>query len=396
MTIKKYLAYGLILFIPQLSHAYTIDFKYDKYWSPYSGASYMLFAYDSYKYLDDNLLPSSANKTNFGYQLGRFGKLFVEKIFTNVLTTIQHEVFGHGYRLREFGMWAEYYVDLYGGSTYYYKNQYNQLNPNQQAAMNSGGLEAETVLGQQIFNNWLESESIDNRDTVFYYESQTSQIFYVYRTPTNLAYASVGNDIASYIKSVNTWHQNPNAVTIGKMRKNILWDLLDPALYNGIYGALVSYVIQGQLTEKLYMFELANYKYLPSARTLLAPWGLEYQIKNYIKTPKEQTIQVNLRYGNTATKKSYGLDLYINRLWTYKNFTFGNKLSLWNQPKLGMQSALQANNTWGIADYFTLDYQYNQILSLYSEIGYKTSGYIPGNPLEKGIVYALGLNLKLS
>jgi hypothetical protein len=53
MKIKKYL-YGLVLLVPQLSHAYTLAFQYDKYWSPYSGASYMLSAYDSYKYLDDH------------------------------------------------------------------------------------------------------------------------------------------------------------------------------------------------------------------------------------------------------------------------------------------------------------------------------------------------------
>ena len=392
MKIKSYLTSVALMLTSQVSTANQEPIILDKYLSPYSGSSLIQNFNEIYKSLDDRYLLSSAGKTNFIWVTARFSKLLIETIFAEFLTTAQHEIFGHGYRGREFRFSKIMYrVGIGSGYTAFYMKDYNRLTLNQKAAFSAAGNEANTILAQQLRATWLKNNLIDNRDATLYYANQFEQIKYVYITKE---YSSNSNDIIGYMKNINAWHGNNTTLTLNKLRLSVLWDLLDPALYNSL-SSIGSYLVTGKQQEQLFMFTVGRYKYLPSARTLFTPWGLEYQLQNYIKTPTQELIQVNLRYGKTSSVSSYGLDLHIKPIWSYKHFTFGNKLSLWKQPKLGLALASLAPTSYGIAEYINIEYAYNKIFSLYGEIGYKTAGYIPGNPLENGVVYGAGFTINL-
>ena len=392
MKLKVFIACLSLILIPKVAFSSQSQIMYDKYWSPYSGAGFMISINNAYKVLDDYYLPSSAGKTEFVWQSARLVKLLAQSMLGSFLSVAQHEVFGHGYRGREFGVGLGYEIKILSGTTYL-ANKYKTLSLNKQAALTAGGLEANTILGQQILNNWLLDGNIDNRDVVFYGLNQISSINYVYFTNKNLKSNSSGNDISCYIKEINAWHQDDNALTVSKMRKNILWDLFDPALYNALYTAVVSYVINAQPSEKLYMLEIGNYKYLPTGRVLMAPYGVEYQLQNYVKTPGNELIQINVRYGKTGIVTSYGLDLNIKPVCRYKGFSVGNKISIWRQPQLNVTLAKDAQYKYGFAEAVNIEYRFDEKLALYGEVGYKVAGYVPGTPLESGVVFGFGVNL---
>jgi hypothetical protein len=389
---KLIVALSLALIAPH-SSAYEYSVLFDKDMSPYAGSSINQSLFNVYKELDDYYLPSSEDKLGFLWGTARFGKFILEDLFASYLTVYQHEVFGHGYRAREFDFkHVSYKVNIASGYTAYSLFDFNKLHTNQKAALSSGGMEANTILSQQIRSNWFLDQKLDHRDAIFYLKNQMTALNYVYSTAGKKWDTFDGNDVRSYINHVNTWYgATGGPLNLGKLRGQVLWNLLDLPLYNSYY-ALWQYVVCGDQNVDLFMFDVKGYKYLPSGNLLFAPWGTEFQIQNNIITPKNQFITANVRYGSNSFINSFGIDLAIKPILSYKNFEFGNRLFLWRQPHMIISPSAQgANNRFGIADYVSIDYKWTKNISVISEIGYKTAGFILGDPLANSYIVRLGL-----
>lgn len=381
----------LMLFTANIS-AQTNTLIVDQYWSPYSGAAANTFVFNSYKYLDDRFLPSSEYNTSFLWGTGRFGKLFLESLLADFLMVTQHEFFGHGYRAREFGFsYVGYKIRINYGYTSFYIIDYDNLPYPKQAAFNVGGMEATTIMSQQIRNNLFLSGKIDRRDAALYFVTAYDQINYIFGSSDQKT--TVGNDVNGYVNTVNNWYGRP-VLSVKKLRNKDIWDLLDPTLYMALYSE-VCYVIDGDFNQPMYMFEINKYKYLPTPRLLLAPWGPEFQLQNNIVTPIQQLLQVNLRYGKNEFITSYGVDFIMRPIYQYKNFSFGNKLYLWRQPKFLKQNyANGVANGVGIGEFVNVEYSIKKNYLAFAELGYKTAGYIQGYPLGNSIVWRVGAGIK--
>jgi|JI9StandDraft_1071089.scaffolds.fasta_scaffold01324_8 hypothetical protein len=364
----------------------------DQYWSPYSGAAANTFVFNSYKYLDDRFLPSSEHKTSFLWGVGRFGKWYVDSLLSSFLYVAQHEFFGHGYRAREFDFsYVGYEIGIAHGFTRFYASEYNNLLYTQQAAFNAAGMEATTIMSQRVRDNFFLDGKIDRRDANLFFFSAYDQINYIYGSSDEKT--TVGNDINGYVNTVNNWYGN-KVLTVKKLRNKDVWDLLDPTLYMALYTQ-VCYVIDGDFNQPMYMFDIKKYKYLPTPRLLLSPWGPEFQLQNNVVTPKNQLLQVNLRYGKTSFIKSYGIDVLMRPIYKYKDFSFGNKLYLWRQPKFLTQNyAAAVDNGFGVGEFVNVEYNIKGKYMAYAELGYKTSGYIQGYPLGNSTVWRFGAGIR--
>lgn len=142
------------------------------------------------------------------------------------------------------------------------------------------------------------------------------------------------------------------------------------------------------------MITIADCRYLPAARLALAPYGPEYQWLNYLKTP-EHLIQATFRYGNTSGQHSQGATVEITRVWASDLMCLDAKLCAWNQPKLFTPRAKPNHTTYGAAAYLTARYQVIEKIEMMGQLGYKTTGFLQGEPLKNGGIARIGLVLHL-
>ncbi len=370
----------------------TYELIVDNYFSPYTGAALTMSAFNGYKLLDDRYNPSSEGKCSFWWGTGRFAKvLLLDLPVSTFLMITQHELFGHGYRLREFHVQGRSYdVGIFSGYAAFSQASFNKLTFPQKAAVDSGGMEATTILAAQQRQSWIMDGKLDHRDAVSYFFNSTDQYFYVHGTREDDRNDS--NDVQAYMNEVNNWY-GKQTLTMRKMRNWTTWDLLDPALWYSFLG-IGTYIYDGSPTIPFYMFDINGYKYLPNTRSILAPYGMEVQLQNHIKTPTNQLIDINIRYGNNRPKTSYGLDVIIKPIWSYDKFDFGNRIFLWRQPQLSAATVETAGDRYGIAEYVNCAYNVNRNFALISEVGYKTPGYIQGEPLNSSVIVRLGFRYK--
>ncbi len=366
-----------------VSFAQNYELIVDQYWSPYSGAALNETAFHLYTYLDDTELPSSENKITLLWSLGRTGKLLFESVLSNYLMLVQHEVFGHGYRARSLGISGiSYRIDLDGGATYVPPDQFSTLTYPKLASIDAAGMEATTILSEQVRKTWFKTGKIDRRDGMLFLINSFDEISYIYN--------NTGNDIIEYVGNVNSWYGN-NVISEHSLRGKNTWNLFDPSLYYTYYS-FFAYIYAGTPHTKMYMFEIKDYKYLPTPRLLLAPYGPEFQLQNHVVTSKNELWEINLRYGNTGGIQSYGLDLIIDPIFIYNEFEFGNKFYLWRQPMFLQQNYAQGiSSKIGAAEFVSVMYKFEKQWAGFAELGYKTAGYIPGDPLGNSWVWRLGI-----
>lgn len=390
--IRKFIAACVCIVSANAAVAKTDALIVDQYMSPFMGSALNLSMFHTYTFLDDKYLPSSAGKINVFWSLGRIIKLSWEDIFAQWQMVFQHEVFGHGYRLREYGFSdISYFVGIGHGWTAFDPIEFAALPFTKRAALSAAGMEANAVLSEQIRRNWIVDNQIDRRDAWLYWVTSLDQADYILGTTDSDSH--LGNDVNSYVLEVNDWYGNTN-LTKHKLRHYAYFDLLDPSLYMGLYE-IGDYLLQGTPHMQIYMLNYKCYRYIFAPRLLLAPFGPEFQIQNYVLTPKKMLIQINVRYGNNSDIQSYGLDVFIDPIWQYKNWTFGNKLYLWRQPKfLKQNTAVGVKNGLGFGEFIAANYKLYKCLHAVGEFGYKTAGYAQGIPLGNSWVWRAGFSLK--
>lgn len=365
----------------------------DKYYSPYMGSNLMLAGMRGYQAIDDIVASSTECNTSVCMTLVRSGKALFEYGLSNFAMVIQHEVFGHGARAREFGLSdIGYHINLFSGSTNYSQAQYNALDANQKAALSSGGVEATSILSQMLERSWMQDDSIDSREAIMYLVNSLDQSVYAFSTNSNAFHPD--NDAQSYITNVNAW-QGTNKLTSHKLKIATLWDWLDPMIYLSGYE-LVNYIWEGKPSLKFSTLHIGDARFMPTTRTLYAPWGPEMQLQAHLYTPEEKYIGVFFRYGKTGSADSYGVDLLVNPIAEYDCWYLTNQLSAWYQPHvLQNDTAATNSNKWGFAEFLGAYYKLNPGVYAYGELGYKVSGYLQGVQLSRGVIWRVGFKFDL-
>jgi hypothetical protein len=363
----------------------------DRHFSPFVGSEAMFTLLRGYQRFDDAVFTSSADDTSGAMILGRFAKwALIEQTLTSLEMVAQHEIFGHGFRLREFNIPAHYRVGPWEGKSSFSNAKYNQLSLSQKIAISTGGVEATGVMANQLRKRWNNDDymNIDSREASLYLISSIDQPLYVLDTKKKeKTQFPSGHDIGAYIADINQWHQK-SVLTAQKLRRKILIDFLDPYLFYSAYS-IGNYMGTGNQTWEYPMLPIGDYRYLPAMRTALAPYGSEYQLLNFIKGP-EHNIVATLRYGNTGGRHSSAAALEITRLFTSDLLFIDGKVDLWNQPKLFTSTAAAAKGRLGAAGSLIARYRITAPLELMGQLGYKTTGFIPGEALKHSPIIRVG------
>jgi hypothetical protein len=359
-------------------HKRQFGITFDKNSSPEVGSSIMMSLVEGYNMLEDKLM----DRENPG-MLANATRFLSSFLFNSALFVANHEIYGHGYRLRQVGIQPGYKLGIASGATYFSANKYYNTHAHKRIMINIGGMEASTVLSNNIRKKWLTEDHISSNYAMLYFFSQQDQSGYIRHSKT-----TEGNDVSAYVRELNATY-GKNYMTKGKLKKYALLDYLDPFLYYSIYSATTN-----QKDFSYPMISIGDYKYLPAARALLTPYGPEAQLLNFIKYDQTVT-QVNFSYGNNKIGRTYSVELDFDNLYYEDRLSLGFNTSLWKQPELLSKNPANASRKLGGQFAVKGGYNVTETMKLEGLIGYKTKGYKINEALGKGAYVRFGLKFNI-
>lgn len=401
---------------------------FDIHFTPYSGAQNFIFLQNGLEKIDNLMFPSDrstsiedVNGLDQGPILSK-KEVWVRKIksalfwipMNSICVVAQHEVFGHGYRIRDLGhKYAKvkgYKVSVFGGATSFFMT--NRLTTSQAITISIAGLEADAILANRIKLKWLKDDRIDGRQNTLYCMSSLSLVPYTWsikKNPTNKS--TNGNDVGNYLFYLNSTYKN-NFLNYTRVRNLSLINLIDPFLIYTFLSAIAYNEFEPPV--KIYMFRFGRVKYLPSTRLALSPFGLQGYLENFLLINAIPTY-LYFKWGKNGTSIYYGIGIENQRVFNWKSGSLGFKMDLWRQPNILFQqgalsveeisllkmdqiptlyplSILKAKSL-GAAFSIIGNYGFSKWpIRIFMELGYKTKGYLPGEALRNSPIARCGLS----
>lgn len=383
---------------------------YDSYFSPYSGASDLFFAESSLIEVRDSFASTYSRNSTAKVFLRALEQIFIWEL-VNIFTSVtQHEVFGHGYRLRELGeKVCGYTLGIDGGATYFDVDE--SFKVGKMLAVVVAGLEAEAIFARDIKMNWIQKGCIDGRQSSLYTQCEQSLFFYTLITNLGKLEADEvleGNDVDGYMNLLNASYTDSN-VNIGDLTRISLVNWVDPMTFYA-YFSWFYYIAEGKswafpmisLTDKI--------KYLPNARIGYAPYGTEGYFENFFSVDGKP-LYCYFKGG----KRSLGFGAAYDYLFSNEKGSVGLCFDCWKQNQFLTSATIgqieegqngqikegqkllnpdSSNKVWGLSASITSTYFFSRKIGIYTQIGGKTKGYLPGYSLDSDIVWRLGLSFK--
>jgi hypothetical protein len=387
---------------------YIIDPKF----SPIiSSEDFISFHYGITTLEDNTIKPSTQNK--WYNKLARLGELvFIWGPINEVILTTNHEVFGHGYRIRDIGKSKikvlGYQINIptpYGKGGGYTSLDYEKtLTSQEYCAAVGGGTEASSVFSDKLILKYMREKNIDGRTFSLYFLTRHDLTFYT--MSLDVLDKSKSHDISIYRDYINKTYTYDHLSKRRLINMSFI-NFLDPFTYYSFIGWL-KYIVKKD-SYKFPSIKIKNISYLPSFRFGLAPYGPEVFFENFF-TNSICPAYAYIRFGNFASNTSFGFGFESKKLYKFNDsISLGAKVDLWHQPVilskrghtydseediyLGYSKASLQKKRCGVLA--TLIYQQQiktSAANLYLELGYKTKGFVPGESLSNAVISRFGIS----
>lgn len=371
----------------------------DPYYSPYMGANDLLFGITGISILEDRIIGDRSEMNDTIDIVGRALELPIWWSLDQVTSIVQHEIFGHGYRLRELGITPKGYTIRYDSGATYFKLSDSFLVGNL-LAVDVAGLEAESILAQKAKMQWLRQGSIDGRLAPLYFQAEQSLFFYTLITHLGQLRGntpSPGNDVSSYIYLLNKTYPS-NSINIGKLTLWSAFNWLDPMTFYSLFSSF-HFVTQGAPWPIPMIPLTENIRYLPNIKIGYAPYGPEAYIENFL-TVDNHPWYFYIKGGS----KSGGIGCKIDQIYKLGTVCFGLNIDTWIQRKyIGSATikdleeeksvAVSKGKQAGIATSVTAQIPLYRDIQLFVEFGGKTAGYLPGYALSGALTLRGGISI---
>lgn len=338
----------------------------------------------------------------------RISDLFLVWLPANYFTVVvQHEVFGHGYRIRDLGDSRAKVSDYSfgtpipygsgGGSTGFYLTDLTTTT--ELSCISIGGIESTAILAQLTKLGWLMAGKIDPRQSLLYLFSEQDITLYVgSMDPKGEELA--GHDISEYLETLR-WTYPAGEMSKTKLKLLSIVSWLDPFTFYSAY-AWLHYFWSGK-EGHIPMIKIGPYGYLPGLRMGLTPFGPEFFLENYL-TKNKNPVYFYGKGGAYGGNTYLGIGWFAPKIWQLGIWSIGARFDAWWQPKLLLTPLPES--TFSIN--FKTNPNPNQPLYPYSEQhdkslggaisalvsveaykrlgfqvegGYKSKGFLPGNSL---------------
>ena len=383
---------------------------YDEDFSPIAGGYDLTTVFEGIMDAEDDMIELSESQQK-GYMgaFGRFIDLMAWDIFSGVTTTVQHEVFGHGYRLRSLrdAHVLGYHIGFNGGYTKFEfvpdKTTLGDL-----ALVMAGGLESQFVLADQLKLQLMSRRSIDGRLAPMVIRNQYALLSYAMNPDTfDNPYTTdqSGNDVKIYLEYLNLLFPK-DTTTLTNVQKSALVSLLDPITWFSTISTW-KYLTDAKPLE-LPTLTFGDFHMLPGMSTSLTPYGLEFYAQNYMAFKDRPSIGY-VRWGYQHYP-SFGFGYEAPHIWTIRDLLqLGLIGHFWVQPQfektetiseylLG-KSAIQpgfATLRPGVALSLVsaIPIEKTKTVSVYCEVGGKSKGFVPGYDVDQALILRGGFGLR--
>jgi hypothetical protein len=367
-------------------------FSYDRKLSPYMGADDLITSYRGLaKFQDVSIGPAPTYWTRLLEMLAIYYPL------SNYLATTQHEVFGHGFRIRSLGRSVASvnnykievsfpysgYASSLGSTSFTHSIDWTR---DHHLSVSIAGLEAEAVMTRKLKKRWVASRSIEKRLSVLYAPVALSFTDYALSL---LGTEDSGHDIADTIALWNELY--PNNIATGKYVKNIaLLNYLDPMLWFSVRGVW-NYLSHGK-SASVPMFKTKGLDWLPSYRADLTPFGVGHWGELYICIDKELLYFYAMGCDRGG---AFGLGFERRGLLHFRKTTFDVEFDFWKQPRLALDLCAQRSgkNMWGARTVVTMNVKLGDFI-WFEQFGFKSEGYYQGESLDQVLIVRMGLGAR--
>ena len=340
------------------------------------------------------------------YRSGKFFALDMPQ--DHFFLVAAHEVFGHGTRFRELGEGRlRYGFDApipYGSGDAFTKfNGRFPVSPLADLTVSAAGIDAQHALADAIAERAVLRGRIHYREAWLYFESRLAAVGYILSaSPTS----SEGHDVASFLDTFEKACTAPcSPLTRNYIQRRSLLALVDPLLYYSMYGLAVSYIGNGTTTGPMPLIAVGGGVLLmPSLGYALAPYGAEWSLRTAFqqerraKSRELRLTNVTLRIGNTGASSTWGLSVRASDVLRVRGLHVGLAADVWRQPELLADQTSDEQHV-GAGAVATVVLPIPRLLrtrwseGLHVAAGYKSQGFVPGEPLGDGIVFRAGITM---
>jgi hypothetical protein len=396
----------------------------DAYLTPISGALNLMALQHGLASVEDHFLPRKLGDegtrlgllAGIGYRTAKFIGLDVPQ--DHMFLVVQHEVFGHGARLRELGRGhIGYGFDVPipygpGGGVTRFDGEFPD-SPLAVLAIESSGIEGQHTLADAIAARALSRGRIQYREAWLYFESRYIAATYILNATD---FAKEGHDVADFVRTMAETCEPPlcHPITLSDLQRGAKWMLTDPLLYFSLYGFASSYMGLGQPTSPIPMLPLGRrVRYLPSVGFQMTPYGTEYSVRAAMVARdreegsgkreddgRKRVTTVVVRVGNTGATRPWGIDVHSSGIRVPRTrWRVDPSLSVWRQPFIlaqltsaPLETGVAAAATFVVPLPHTL--RVARLNGIYVTAGVKSDGFVPGEQLSGGAVFRAGLTLR--
>lgn len=388
----------------------------DRHWSSTMGAHNLSAAHAGFGALEDRIIPLKLGREEgWVWNLGGFAYRLAKLSMFDILLPdylgmlAQHEFFGHGYRMRElefrdieYSLWLPPPYGEGGGETSGFPLRTITLD--ESILVSLAGVQANLVLARQMERTWMLSGRMDYHQAGLYWQSFLDLYGYVNVSDeiTPIAENS-GNDIAGYLNKVNRRagldYLDEFALTRDDLQEKLRFELLNPFLWYALYTQFGVYAWSGEASWNFPAPRLGPLRFMPGIRVGLSPYGMEYHWDGYF-THERGLFHLYARKGGAHLEETWG----GGARWTpvsSRSTKMGLAIDIWDQPGLllgdpesedklideRLESGL-GGAAW--LELWTPMFPPFSFFDFYGQAGYKTDGYLPGEPLQDGAVIRAG------
>jgi hypothetical protein len=321
------------------------------------------------------------------------------------LMVANHELMGHGARLRErFDGPIGYTIDAPvpfgpgGGSTFFGFDREPSLY--ERLAISAAGMEADAVAARLIAEAAFGGRRMRPRDAIRYLAFELDTLNYVSGTGDDPE--KPGHDVSDFVQTYNDVAALVGAPSVAArtLRREVLVSLANPMLGIAVYG-IGRYVWNGATDVPVPALTIAGVRYLPLARYQLTPYGTEWALTNHFAGPGWPT-RVDVRIGRAPGSRPWGVGIERLNVASLRSWRIDAGVELWRQPSIAGPDAPARAVHFGIQARGRAERPLVPIwfssrrATLIVDAAAKTAGFVPGQPLRGGVVVRAGVGVPLS
>ena len=324
----------------------------------------------------------------------------------HLLLVLNHEVFGHGARLRErFDGPITYRIGVPspygrgGGSTSFVFDRVPSAY--EVMAVHTGGMEVDGVAAALTSHRAFSAQQMRPRDAVRYLAFELDTLSYVLSTDDDGE--EPGHDVADFLETYNRVAVAAGAAPLRPraLRRQALVGFANPMLAYAAYG-IGRHLATGATDVAVPALSIAGVRYLPMFRYRLAPYGTEWSLVNELGGRIRPT-QIELRLGRAPHTTPWGVRVRQRELMSWRDWSLEASIEVWRQPRLALQAdeSLSASPRAGVQVRGRVERAFLPVwfsadrATIVVDLGVKSRGFVPGEPLRGGAVVRGGVGLPL-